>query len=122
MNSTNTPDEQREAQTGDVPSVRSAVMPKSASAKRLTANKQNRRSDPPQPFRENTHMAYVVKFTDGYNHIINSTLSTLHTLCGICDDPNNKQQGEMFKGRIDCDACREAVAIVFESCTKRDIK
>lgn len=67
-------------------------------------------------------MAYVYRFADGKTHILNSSYSTLHTLCGICDDHNNKVQGEMEVGKITCRACKEAVAIVFECCTRRDIK
>lgn len=67
-------------------------------------------------------MAYVYRFQDGNTHIINSGKSTLHTLCGICDDGKNQVAGEIEVGKITCSACKEAVAIVFECCTRRDIK
>lgn len=67
-------------------------------------------------------MAKVYTFTDGLNHLPSGILTTLHTLCGVCDDPENEQESFLFEGPITCDACRETARVVFDHCKKSEVK
>ncbi|ECO4312756.1 hypothetical protein AB0001_004759 [Salmonella enterica] len=67
-------------------------------------------------------MAKVTTYADGLNHLSTSVLTTLDTLCGICDDQDNKPESDEFDGEITCKACADTARIVFESCTKSETK
>lgn len=66
-------------------------------------------------------MALVQNFKDGDNHLSSSILTTLDTLCGICDDFDNRPIGKPFEGKITCQACLDTARIVFESCKKNEV-
>lgn len=67
-------------------------------------------------------MARVVRFTDGDTHILGAAITTLHTICGICDDPDNHQDGDEFEGVLTCEGCKEVARNVFYSCKKSEVK
>jgi len=66
-------------------------------------------------------MAKVIRYMDGFNHLAGSPRTTLETLCGVCDDIDNRQDGDEFEGEITCIACQDAARIVFASCKKSEV-
>jgi len=67
-------------------------------------------------------MAKVIKFTGGDTHLMSGTLTTLDSLCGICQENDNRPVGEEFEGKLTCPACIETAMVVFHSCKKSEVK
>lgn len=66
-------------------------------------------------------MAKVVLFSDGFTHIEGAPLSSFDTICGICDDYDNRQEGEKFEGELTCKVCKHVASAVFSSCKKSEV-
>ncbi|EDV3146918.1 hypothetical protein RRT02_000607 [Salmonella enterica] len=66
-------------------------------------------------------MAWVQNFQDGEAHLPNDVRTTLDTLCGICDDQENKPNGEPYEGKVTCPVCRGVARLIFESCKKSEV-
>ncbi|UJD93702.1 hypothetical protein FS593_05035 [Lelliottia amnigena] len=67
-------------------------------------------------------MARVIKYTDGFYHLESHPTTTLETLCGICDDPDNHQIGDIKNGKVTCTDCRAVARVVFSSCKPDEVK
>lgn len=67
-------------------------------------------------------MAKVTKRKDGLAHLLSSPITTLDTLCGICDDPDNKPVGDEYEGEITCTACKQTAWVVLNSFKKSEVK
>lgn len=66
-------------------------------------------------------MAKVIKYEDGFNHLESDYVTTIETLCGICDDTENRSIGEVFEGKVTCSACRAVARAVFTACKKSEV-
>lgn len=67
-------------------------------------------------------MARVIKYMDGFNHLESCPSTTLDTLCGYCDDLDNRPIGDVFEGEVTCKSCRSVALVVFNSCKKSEVK
>lgn len=67
-------------------------------------------------------MAKVIKYQDGLNHLESDHVTTLETLCGICDDRDNKCVSAIFEGDVTCRDCRAVARAVFAACKKSEVK
>lgn len=67
-------------------------------------------------------MARVIKYMDGFNHLESCPSTTLETLCGYCDDLDNRPIGDVFEGEVTCKSCRSVALVVFNSCKKSEVK
>ena len=67
-------------------------------------------------------MAIVIQHEDGLAHLQADNRTTFDTLCGVCDDQDNRAVGEMYSGPITCPVCRGAARIIFASCKKSEVK
>jgi len=67
-------------------------------------------------------MARVIKYMDGFNHLESCPSTTLDTLCGYCDDLDNRPIGDVFEGEVTCKSCRSVALVVFKSCKKSEVK
>lgn len=67
-------------------------------------------------------MARVIKYMDGFNHLESDPTTTLETLCGHCDDRDNRPIGDVFEGEVTCKDCRAVAIVVFNACKKSEVK
>ncbi|EGT4949775.1 hypothetical protein SM084_004111 [Cronobacter sakazakii] len=67
-------------------------------------------------------MATVQNFSDGFSHLPHDARTTLETLCGVCDDKENRAVSEQYEGEITCPVCRGAARLIFNSCKKSEVK
>lgn len=67
-------------------------------------------------------MAKVQNFQDGYAHLPHAPSTTFETLCGVCDDFDNRAEGDVYEGKVTCPDCRNAALLIFNSCKKSEVK